>query len=478
MSLWRKLACLGTLIVTDVLTLFLIFQAGFFFRDSVFSSLPIFRKPPVPLDVQLGSGFAAGAVILVLIFASLKLYSRRFSFWEETRLLVEGVTLAFLVIMTMIFLARSHTRFSRTVIVVGWVLSIVVFPLERLLIKKLLARSGLWRKNILILGTGQTAQKVAREIRRDKSLGLTIVGFLSERRNQVGRSLADGIPVVGVIGDLRRLITALDARDVVVSLSRGKQNRVLGIAKSCEHLVENIKIVPETGSDYTSGVRVEELRDIITLSLPRNLSKPWNKVIKNTFDLSLGFVFLLLASPFLVLIAAAVKIDSPGPAFFTQKRLGRRGKEFRMIKFRSMHRDAPQRLAAHFRNRPEARREWNKYQKLKGEDPRVTRVGRFLRSSSLDELPQILNVLFGDMSLVGPRPYLPREKSRLGPAREFIRRVRPGLTGLWQVRGRNRLSFRDRLALDEYYIRNWSLWLDIVILLQTVKVVIRREGAF
>ncbi|MBN2199570.1 MAG: undecaprenyl-phosphate galactose phosphotransferase WbaP [Candidatus Aminicenantes bacterium] len=478
MSLWRKLACLGTLIVTDVLTLFLIFQAGFFFRDSVFSSLPIFRKPPVPLDVQLGSGFAAGAVILVLIFASLKLYSRRFSFWEETRLLVEGVTLAFLVIMTMIFLARSHTRFSRTVIVVGWVLSIVVFPLERLLIKKLLARSGLWRKNILILGTGQTAQKVAREIRRDKSLGLTIVGFLSERRNQVGRSLADGIPVVGVIGDLRRLITALDARDVVVSLSRGKQNRVLGIAKSCEHLVENIKIVPETGSDYTSGVRVEELRDIITLSLPRNLSKPWNKVIKNTFDLSLGFVFLLLASPFLVLIAAAVKIDSPGPAFFTQKRLGRRGKEFRMIKFRSMHRDAPQRLAAHFRNRPEARREWNKYQKLKGEDPRVTRVGRFLRSSSLDELPQILNVLFGDMSLVGPRPYLPREKSRLGPVREFIRRVRPGLTGLWQVRGRNRLSFRDRLALDEYYIRNWSLWLDIVILLQTVKVVIRREGAF
>jgi len=478
MNLWRKLACLGTLIVTDMAVLFLVFLASFFVRDRVLSFLPAFRQPPVPLNVQLGSGFAAGAAVLVLIFASLKLYSRRFSFWEETRLLVEGVTLAFLLIMTMIFLFRSYTLFSRTVIVVGWVLSLVVFPLGRHLVKILLGRIGLWRKNILVLGTGETARRIAREIRREESLGLAVVGFLSESKGQVGRSFAGGIPVVGTIGDLRRLIAELDVRDVVVAPSRRKQDTVLGIAKSCEHLVENIRVVPETGGDYTSGVRVEELRDIITLSLPRNLAKPWNTLIKNAFEFFLGFAFLILATPLLLLIAAAVGIESPGPVLFTQKRLGRGGKEFKLIKFRSMHRDAASRLAAYFHSRPEARREWKKFQKLRGHDPRVTRVGRILRSFSLDELPQLLNVLAGDMSLVGPRPYLPREKSRIGPAWEFIGRVKPGLTGLWQVRGRSRLSFRARLALDEYYIRNWSLWLDIVILLQTVKVLMAREGAF
>lgn len=143
-----------------------------------------------------------------------------------------------------------------------------------------------------------------------------------------------------------------------------------------------------------------------------------------------------------------------------------------------MHRDAPERLKGHFRSHPEALREWKKYQKLRGYDPRVTGVGRLLRSWSLDELPQVLNVLVGDMSLVGPRPYLPRESRSIGPTGEIISRVKPGLTGLWQVRGRNRLSFKERLALDEFYIRNWSPWLDIVILLQTLKVLVRREGAF
>ncbi|OGD30607.1 MAG: hypothetical protein A2Y56_00385 [Candidatus Aminicenantes bacterium RBG_13_63_10] len=388
------------------------------------------------------------------------------------------MTISFLLVMTMVFLFRSYTRFSRAVIVIAWLLGLIVFPLVRLLVKKALARSGLWRKNILILGTGQTAQKVAREIRRDESLGLVIAGFLAERKSRVGQLLAGGIPIVGVIGDFRRLIADLDVRDVVVALSRGRQGHVLGIVKSCEHLVENIRVVPETGSDYTSGVRVEELRDIITLSLPRNLAKPWNTLIKNAFEFFLGFALLLLATPLCLFIAAAVKLDSPGPVLFAQKRLGRWGKEFKMFKFRSMHRDAPERLTAYFRARPEARREWKKFQKLRGYDPRVTRVGRVLRSWSLDELPQLLNILAGDMSLVGPRPYLPRERSRLGPAGNFLSRVKPGLTGLWQVRGRNRLSFHERLALDEFYIRNWSVWLDIVILLQTFRVLLRREGAF
>ena len=125
-----------------------------------------------------------------------------------------------------------------------------------------------------------------------------------------------------------------------------------------------------------------------------------------------------------------------------------------------------------------AKDEWKKYQKIKKDDPRVTRVGKFIRKFSLDELPQLINILKGDMNLVGPRPYMPREKEDIGRSFPIISRVKPGMTGLWQVRGRNVLSFKDRLVLDEFYIRNWSLWLDIVILFKTVKVLITQEGAY
>jgi undecaprenyl-phosphate galactose phosphotransferase len=478
MNITRKLACLGFLIVSDVASLLLVFLAGYVLRDNVLAGLPAFRVPPIPLDVQLGSGFVRGAVIMVMMFAYQKLYTRRHSFWQETRLLLEGVTLTFLLIMTTAFLFRSYPRFSRTVLVIAWLLSLAVFPLVRLAVKKALKRAGLWRKNILILGTGAEAQRAAREIARDGSLGFAVVGFLSEDGRRTGIRLAGGIPVVGAVGDFKRHLASLDARDVVVALSGWKRDRVLKIVKSCEPLVENIKVLPSTGSDYTTGVRVDEMGDVLTLSLPNNLAKPWNVLLKQAFEFALGFLLLLLATPVFLAVAAAVKIDSRGPVLFAQTRLGRAGRQFRIFKFRSMHPDGRERLKVYLRGHPRARLEWRRYQKLRGYDPRVTRFGRFLRSWSLDELPQLLNVLTGDMSLVGPRPYLPRESGRIGPTGEIISRVRPGLTGLWQVRGRNKLSFEERLALDEYYVRNWSLWLDIVILLQTVKALALREGAY
>jgi undecaprenyl-phosphate galactose phosphotransferase len=158
--------------------------------------------------------------------------------------------------------------------------------------------------------------------------------------------------------------------------------------------------------------------------------------------------------------------------------MGRRGKVFRLFKFRSMYIDAETRLTEFLKSNPSARAEWEEYQKIKAGDPRVTRVGRFIRKTSLDELPQLLNVLKGDMSLVGPRPYLPREMMEIGKSYALISRVKPGLTGLWQTSGRNLLSFRERLLLDEHYIRNWTLWSDIAILIRTARALVRREGAF
>ncbi|MBM3284405.1 MAG: exopolysaccharide biosynthesis polyprenyl glycosylphosphotransferase [Candidatus Aminicenantes bacterium] len=313
---------------------------------------------------------------------------------------------------------------------------------------------------------------------RNKSLGYVIAGFVSEKGGNIGQKLAGNIPVVGVLRDIRGLAAEHDARDVVIALSNNQQSELVQVVKSCELFIETIKVVPSLGSVFAYGVQVDELGDFLALSVPRNLVKPWNALLKKGFEFGLSLALLLLLAPLFLIIVVILKADSRGPIFFSQKRLGLRRRPFKIFKFRSMHSNHEARLKAHFRTHPEAEKEWETYRKLRGYDPRVSRVGKWLRKWSLDELPQLVNVLKGDMSLVGPRPYLSEELDGIGLVPDIIFQVKPGLTGLWQVRGRNILSFEERLAIDEFYIRNWSFWLDVIILFQTLKALVRREGAF
>ncbi len=203
-----------------------------------------------------------------------------------------------------------------------------------------------------------------------------------------------------------------------------------------------------------------------------------NEGLKRAFDIIISILLLPFILPIIGLIAILIKIDSEGPVFFIQDRLGKNGKKFKCIKFRTMYVNNDEILEDYLKRNPEKREEWNKYKKLKSFDPRVTRVGRFLRKTSLDELPQIFNVIKGDMSLVGPRPYLPKEETDMGYFKNTILLTKPGITGLWQVSGRNELEFKVRLILDERYVLNWSFWLDLLIMLKTIKVVLKREGAY
>jgi undecaprenyl-phosphate galactose phosphotransferase len=212
---------------------------------------------------------------------------------------------------------------------------------------------------------------------------------------------------------------------------------------------------------------------LVLLRVPNNLLKPWNVLVKRTLDLGLGGVLALFALPVVAIAALAVKLDSPGPAFHTEPRVGRGGRKFPCFKLRTMYLDASERLAAHLVADPQAREEWERYRKLRRYDPRVTRVGRFLRRWSLDELPQLWNVLRGEMSLVGPRPYLPEETELLSG--DGMLDVPPGLTGLWQVSGRNALDFQTRQLLDRWYVSNWTPWLDLFILLRTPPAILRGE---
>ena len=226
-----------------------------------------------------------------------------------------------------------------------------------------------------------------------------------------------------------------------------------------------------------SWVSTMDIGGVMGLETRNNLASRWAQVQKRAIDIVLALIGLLISAPLGTLIAVAVKFDSPGPVFYTRLRVGKGGKLFRMFKFRSMHQDADELLDAFLGESPGLLRQWQKYQKIR-DDPRVTRVGKFLRKYSLDELPQFINVLRGEMSIVGPRPFLPEQEDEYGSAFRHYCRVSPGISGLWQVSGRNHATFSDRATLDERYVRNWSIWLDLYILAKTPWVVLMRHGAY
>jgi len=215
---------------------------------------------------------------------------------------------------------------------------------------------------------------------------------------------------------------------------------------------------------------------LLVLRTHNNLNRLSNRLLKRAFDLVVGSAIAICILPIIVVTYVLVKMDSDGPAFYNAERIGKDGTTFRCYKCRSMYVNADAILRDYLDKNPEAQREWQEFQKLRGEDPRVTKVGRFIRKYSVDELPQIFNVLEGNMSLVGPRPYLPREREEIGEYMPVICMTTPGMTGLWQVSGRSNVKFSGRLKMDSWYVRNWNLWTDIVILFKTVRVVFGRDA--
>lgn len=475
---FRKLLCLLLLLLTDSLALALSFVLAHVIRGEIFIQLLRIRLKPFLLSDLFALGYGPAALILVAVFAFERLYIRRYTFWEETRYLIKAVSLSFVLLLIVSSVPGSLARFPRTIIFSSWLTSLGLFPLFRLVVKKVFNASGLWRKNVVVLGTNPVALAVADEIRKNSSLCYRVVGFLSDGpQSEAGPPGSP--PVIGAIAELNReMCLEYGIKDIFIALPDCPQETLIGISKTAENLAETIKIVPSIGSLYAMGVEIENTGDIISVSVARNLVKPWNRLLKRGLEIALSLAGVVIWLPAFGLIALAVKLDSAGPVIYVQERLGKKGRPFRIFKFRSMYVDNPARLEDHFRRNPDLREEWEVYRKIKTIDPRVTRVGRFLRRWSLDETPQLFNVLRGEMSLVGPRPYLPEEARGMRETDRLISSVPPGLTGLWQIRGRNILTFQERLYHDEYYIRNWSPWLDIVILLKTVKAILQQRGAY
>jgi undecaprenyl-phosphate galactose phosphotransferase len=355
-------------------------------------------------------------------------------------------------------------------------------PLGRRLVKRVCLEFGGWQQPTVILGTRASARDIAEAYARDLHLGYEVMAFLDPAPDSVAGEMAVGarrIPVLPLDTREGRLPNWLGRPHVVLALELDEMAGREAFIESLSFHHGDIDIISPLKGLPINNTRVTHFfsRDLLSLRIHNNLARPLPQLLKRAFDLVAASMLLLLVAPLMGLVAAKLKLEG-GPIFFAHTRVGRHGRLFECYKFRTMVPNAKEVLQALLERDAAARAEWERDLKLRN-DPRITPLGRFLRKTSLDELPQLLNVIRGEMSLVGPRPVIPGELDRYGVAKVYYLQVRPGLTGLWQISGRNDVDYERRVSLDAWYVRNWTLWYDILILFKTLLIVpSRSSGAY
>jgi len=467
------------LLGSDLLALGLSLVLAVYFRDLLGRVWP--SLPPFSFQQDL-YGLLKRAWVFTPVFLTLavrRVYDRRLPFWEETREIISALVLGFALVYALVSLKKMGQEVSRLAIGFTGMITLVCLPSFRYILKNALFSLKRYCSNTLILGAGKTGQALARALKEEKYLGYQVVGFLDDDAQLHGQIL-EGFKVFGSVRQAGKFVRLMNIETVFIVGSSFSSERLAEIFAYLQRLVREIFIVPQF---YGIGMLNAELsclfsQKLFLIKIRNNLRSPVNQFIKRFFDLSVAFLLLPLLIPVLLFLGLLIKLDSPGPVFFVQDRVGKGGRGFRIYKLRTMYQNADEILQDYLRKRPEIQQEWLRFRKLRSYDPRITRVGRFLRRFSLDELPQIINVLKGEMSLVGPRPVTFEELSFYRESLSFYFAVRPGITGLWQISGRNLLPFEERIRLDMWYVLNWSLWLDIIILVRTIEAVLSRKGSF
>lgn len=464
-SVWcSRMTLLAILLLSDMLALVLAMSVGYLLwagpvleqpADIFVSLLPLLLLFPLGYaGVGLYPGTGIGPV-------------------EMLRRLSWCTSFAFLLLITTGFVFNLTPRYSRIGFVIAWGLSVVAVPTLRFLVLALGGQWQRWREPVVLVGNTHWVERAVQTCRNTPSLGYRPVGILSREPGQQGRLVA-GIPVLGA----PEMAPALTGCGVRVALaSEATEGR-----PSLRWLQEHFRCVVMMREDGDLPVelgRVFNLGGVLCLEFRNNLLRWHNRCVKRLLDIILGTMFLLMAMPVIALAGLLVRLSSHGAMFFTQQRTGLRGRSITVWKLRTMFQDAEQRLEEFLEANPALRSEWEEHCKLT-RDPRVLPgIGTLLRRFSIDELPQLWSVVRGEMSLVGPRPFPEYHLQRFPVEfRDFRQHVRPGLTGMWQVVVRSNGSIEEQQNYDTYYIRNWSLWLDLWLLLQTLVVVLRGKGAY
>ena len=416
--------------------------------------------------------------LLYLIFLNIEqLYNRRAQFWQIIQKLFITSCYAVTSIIILLYIARIAGSTSRMFIAVFWILSFILLVVFRYIVKKILEKYQLLQIPVLIIGAGKTAELLVQGIKNDAGMGYKIIGLLED--NQVEQGILENYPVLGKFSDAEQVIAKYNINHVFIAAPGLEQGKLTKLIYKVQPLVKSMGVIPNLVGIPMGGIEAESLfnEKLMLLRLKNNLARPINRWIKTIFDYVLTITGTIAISPILIVIALWIYKDSPGPVIFKHRRIGKNGKEFNCYKFRSMCVDAKEKLEQLLKTDPEAKAEWEKDFKLKN-DPRITKSGVFLRKTSLDELPQIFNVLKGEMSLVGPRPIIKDEMIRYGEYINDYLMVKPGITGMWQVSGRSDTNYKQRVQLDSWYVRNWSIWLDAMLLWRTGKTVLSKKGAY
>jgi exopolysaccharide biosynthesis polyprenyl glycosylphosphotransferase len=439
----------------------------------------------LPFGVYLTGPLAFGPwfyllvpAIWLLTFLALRIYdpARALRYPSRMQAVWTAVTWATLVFAGVAYL--FFREFSRLLFVYFYLLDLVFLLGWRALVQRLL-RIGLGRslvapRRVLVVGAGAVGQILSQAIHDYRWAGLELVGYVDDDKTKQGATCA-GYPVLGALEDVGGVVTRQGIDEVILALPPRAQERARDVILALQELPVNVRIVPDVFELVFIRASVEEFGGIPLIGLREPAIEGPDRVVKRLFDLIVGGLALVLLSPLLLVAALAVRMDWSGPILFRQQRIGEGGRPFQMLKFRTMHAGAEtdeHRLARETGQGPPT------FVKQR-DDPRITRVGRVMRRFSIDELPQLLNVLKGDMSLVGPRPELPWLVERYEPWHRKRFAVPQGMTGWWQVNGRSdHADHTLRVEDDLYYIRNWSIWLDIRILLMTLAAVIQGKGAY
>ncbi len=414
--------------------------------------------------------------VFIVVYGAVGLYSGvALCTPEELRRVTVSSTLVFLFLAAGTVSMRGARSYFTWVLFLAIALSALMVPMLRAFTRRLFAHESWWGYPAVIFGAGKTGQMAVLAMLREPALGLKPVAVVDDDAAKHGR--VHGVPVVGGMDLASRLNPSQPRGYAVVAMPGVPHERAIAMVERCGLNFSHILVIPDLVGLSSLWVSPKSVGGMLGLEVSRQVLDYKHHLPKRVMDLVFTFAGGCLLIPILAFIAIWIKLDSSGPMLYGQRRIGRGGKEFKAWKFRSMIRDADAVLDRHLASDPALREEWERDHKLKN-DPRMTRAGRILRSHSLDELPQLWNVLMGEMSLVGPRPIVHAEIARYGSSYELYAKVKGGLTGLWQVSGRNDTSYAERVDFDTFYVRNWSVWLDLCILFRTIGTVLLRKGAY
>ena len=441
-------------------------------------TLSVAAKAVFNHGVDLASYFALWPFLFVflLVYAAIGLYSGlAMGAPEELRRATIASAVLFITLAAATVTLRGANRHFTWTLVLAMVLSMVLVPLIRACTRQLFGTADWWGLPAVIFGAGEAGESIVRVLKNEPGLGIKPIAIFDE--NPAPRRAIAGVPVLPLSSLDPFLRRNQRLSYGVFAMPDVPKERLTQMIEAHAAEFSHVLVVPDLKGVASLWVDSKSIGGMVSLEVRQHVSTSNYECTKRTVDVVFVLLGALLVLPVSFLIACWIALDSRGAVFYSQLRIGRNGCLFRAWKFRSMVVHADQVLQQHLQANPALYEEWQRDQKLK-DDPRVTSAGKFLRRSSLDELPQLWNVLKGDMSLVGPRPIVENEVERYGTSFETYKRVNGGITGLWQVSGRNDISYHERVELDMFYVRNWSVWLDMCILFRTIAVVLFRKGAY